>query len=153
MFKNLFSRKPKEFFSPDEKKKIVDAIRASEKRTSGEIRVYVESRCSYVEPLDRAAEIFFGLQMEKTEDRNAVLLYVAMKDRQLAVFADKGIHEKMGSAFWETEVKKMISLFGNQHYGDGIAGIVTEIGVALNYHFPFEDDDKNELPDDIVFGR
>lgn len=153
MFKNLFSRKPKEFFSPPEKQKIVEAIRAAEKRTSGEIRVYVESRCSYVEPLDRAVEIFFGLQMEKTEDRNAVLLYLAMKDRQMAVFADKGIHEKMGSEFWANEVKKMTALFGNAHYGDGIAGIVTEIGVALHYHFPYEDDDKNELPDDIVFGR
>lgn len=153
MFNNLFSRKPKEFFSPDERKKIVDAIRASEKRTSGEIRVFVESRCSYVEPLDRAVEIFYGLKMEETEDRNAVLLYLAMKDRQLAVYADKGIHEKMGTGFWQTEVNKMISLFNTTQYGDGIAGIVSEIGIALHYHFPYEDDDKNELPDDIVFGR
>jgi uncharacterized membrane protein len=153
MFKNPFSRKAESYFSVEEKKKIVEAIRVSEKRTSGEIRVFVESRCSFVEPLDRAVELFFGLKMDQTEDRNAVLLYVAMKDRQLAVFADKGIHEKMGTAFWQAEVAKMIHLFGEKHYGDGIAGIVTEIGVALHYHFPYEDDDKNELPDDIVFGK
>jgi uncharacterized membrane protein len=153
MFKNLFARAPKEFFSAEEKKKIVDAIRTSEKRTSGEIRVFVESRCSYVEPLDRAVEIFYGLKMELTEDRNAVLLYVAMKDKQLAVFGDKGIHERLGTEFWQKEVEKMVSLFGTTQYGDGIAGIVTEIGIALHYHFPYEDDDKNELPDDIVFGK
>jgi uncharacterized membrane protein len=153
MFKNPFSRKPESFFSVEEKKKIVDAIRASEKRTSGEIRVFVESRCSYVEPLDRAVEIFHGLKMDQTEDRNAVLLYVAMKDKQLAVYGDKGIHERLGTEFWQKEVGKMVSHFSSIRYGDGIAGIVTEIGAALHYHFPYEDDDKNELPDDIVFGK
>lgn len=148
-----WQKKPQDFFSATDKELIVSAIRKAEKRTSGEIRVFVESRCSYMDPLDRAKELFFGLKMEQTEDRNAVLLYLAMKDRQLAVFADKGIHEKMGSEFWQQEVRKMIALFSGAHYGDGIAGIVTEIGAALNYHFPYEDDDKNELPDDIVFGK
>ncbi|MBL7727388.1 MAG: TPM domain-containing protein [Dinghuibacter sp.] len=142
-----------DFFSASDKELIVTAIRKAERRTSGEVRVFVESRCSYVNPLDRAMELFFGLKMDQTEDRNAVLLYVAMKDRQLAIFGDKGIHEKMGSAFWQDEIDKMIAQFSAAHYGHGIANIVNEIGAALNYHFPYEDDDKNELPDDIVFGK
>lgn len=145
-------KKPKDFFSPADKALIVNAIRESEKRTSGEIRVYVESHCRFVEPLDRAVEVFFGLRMDKTDDRNAVLLYIAMKDRQLAVFGDQGIHEKMGTEFWKAEVIKMTSQFSMANYGQGIAGIVKEIGIALNHYFPYTDEDKNELPDDIVFG-
>jgi uncharacterized membrane protein len=145
-------KKPKEFFSPADKALIVNAIRESEKRTSGEIRVYVESRCRFVEPLDRAVEVFFGLKMDKTDDRNAVLLYIAMKDRQMAVFGDQGIHEKMGTAFWQAEVKKMTAQFRSENYGQGIADIVKEIGIALAHYFPYTDEDKNELPDDIVFG-
>jgi uncharacterized membrane protein len=34
-----------------------------------------------------------------------------------------------------------------------LAGIVREIGIALAHYFPYESDDKNELPDDIVFGN
>ncbi|RXK57383.1 TPM domain-containing protein [Lacibacter luteus] len=148
-----FFTKKQDWFTPAEHQAIINAIRASEKRTSGEIRVFVESRCSYVNSVDRAAEVFFGLQMQKTEDRNGVLLYIAMKDHQLAVFGDQGIHEKVGSAFWNEEVKKMIASFSKQHYADGIVQIVTEIGNALVHHFPYENEDRNELPDDIVFGR
>ena len=93
--------KKKEFFSQEENEKIVQSIRDAEKCTSGEVRVFVESKCKFLDPLDRALEIFADLKMENTEDRNAVLVYVALKDRQLAVYADKGIHEKVGDQFWQ----------------------------------------------------
>jgi len=151
IFSFLFPAKP--FFTDEEQQQIVAAIRAAEKRTSGEIRLFIESKCSYVDALDRAAEIFFGLKMEHTEDRNGVLLYIAVKDKQLAIFGDKGIHEKVGTEFWNKEVRKILSEFSKQHYADGIVTIVTEIGEALVHHFPYENEDRNELPDDIVFGR
>ena len=148
-----FSRK-KQFFTEEEKKLIVDAVQGAEKRTSGEIRVFVESRCKYVDAIDRAAEIFFGLKMEKTADRNAVLLYVAMKDRQLAVFADEGIHKRLGQEYWNREIKQLISNFNREDYAAGIRQCVTDIGEALYSNFPFDNKtDKNELPDDIVFGN
>lgn len=147
----LFPAKP--FFTDEEEQRIVAAIRAAEKRTSGEIRVFVESRCSYVDAVDRAAEIFFGLKMEQTEDRNGVLLYIATKDHQLAIYGDKDIHEKVGTAFWNKEVQKILSEFSKQNFADGIVTVITEIGEALVTHFPYENEDRNELPDDIVFGR
>ena len=82
-------------FTAAEQEKIVTAIQAAERQTSGEIRVYVESRCRYVNPIHRAAEIFAALNMEKTAARNGVLVYVALKDRQLALFGDEGIDRKV----------------------------------------------------------
>ena len=123
-------RKKKQFFPEEDTRLIVKAIRQAEKSTSGEVRVFVESRCSWMDAMDRAAEIFYTLKMEKTEQRNAVIVYVAMKDRQLAVFGDEGIHQKVGTE------------------------CVIQIGDALKAHFPYErESDKNELPDEIVFGR
>lgn len=133
---------------------VVDAIRASEKKTSGEIRVYVESRCKFVDSLDRASQIFYSLKMEETDFRNAVLVYIAIKDHQLAVFADEGIYHKAGAAFWNAAVKNMLLHFNSNDYGAGISWIVTEIGNTLQSHFPYNSStDKNELPDDIVFGK
>lgn len=144
----------KDFFSEEEKKLIVDAIREAEQQTSGEIRVYVESRCRFVDPLDRAAEVFALLKMEKTSAHNAVLLYFAVKDRQLAIFGDQGIHEKVGEMFWQKEVSKILSEFQRDHFAAAIAKMIQEIGDALRTHFPFDrQTDINELPDDIVFGR
>ena len=152
---NLFSFfKKKDFFTNAEKQRIVNAIQQAEKRTSGEIRLFVETRCRYVDALHRAAQVFALLKMNETAERNAVLIYVAMKDRQLALFGDKGIHEKVGDAFWNEKVKIILSHFGKQNYTDGLIRIIGEIGEALHGYFPYNGDtDKNELPDDIVFGR
>ena len=147
-------RKKKDFFNAEEKQLITEAIRHAEQMTSGEVRVFVESKCSYMDAIDRAAELFFNLQMQKTDDRNAVLIYIAMGDHQLAVFGDEGIHKKVGNEYWNTEVKKMITNFNRDNYAEGISEVVKDIGEALTKHFPYNNDtDKNELPDDIVFGR
>jgi len=150
----MFLFKKKEFFTDEEKQLIVEAVQHAEQRTSGEIRVFVEHRCRYVNAIDRAIEIFENLQMHNTQLRNAVLVYVAIKDRQLAVFGDEGIHNKVGSEYWANEVVKMIHAFNRENIAQGIAQCVKNIGEALCTHFPFDQDtDKNELPDDIVFGK
>lgn len=147
-------RKKKDFFNADEKSRIVEAIHLAEHRTSGEIRVFVESHCSYMDAIDRAIEIFSLLKMQNTADRNGVLVYVAVKDRQLAVFGDEGIHKKLGNEYWNKEVQQMIAHFNKENYSEGIRQCILDIGEALQTHFPYNNDaDKNELPDDIVFGR
>lgn len=144
----------KDFFSPPEKKQIVDSIRDAEQQTSGEIRVYVESHCRFVDPLDRAAEVFWMLKMDQTAAHNGVLVYVAIKDKQLALFGDRGIHEKVGDEYWKEKTSKIISHMKSGPYADAISKIVIDIGDALKLHFPYDKGtDKNELPDDIVYGR
>ena len=151
---SFLKKKASHFFTSEEQQKMVEAIQAAERRTSGEVRVYVESKCRFVDPLDRAAELFYGLKMDATAAKNGVLVYVAMKHRQLAVFADEGIYQKAGAEFWKKQVQIMLAHFNKENYADGIAKVVTEIGEVLNEHFPYDDAaDKNELPDDIVFGK
>lgn len=146
-------QKNQHFFTDEENRSVVEAIRKAEQKTSGEVRVFIESHCRYVDAIDRAVEIFQRLQMDKTDDRNAVLVYVAVKDHQLAVFGDEGIHRKVGVKYWQDEVEKMISSFDGENIAEGVRQCVIDIGEALHTHFPYSrDTDKNELPDDIVFG-
>lgn len=147
-------QKRKSLFTDEESHIIVKAIRHAEQQTSGEVRVYVENRCRFMDAIDRAAELFFSLQMEKTTDRNAVLVYVALKDHQVAVFGDEGIHQRVGTQYWTRLVKEMIGSFRGEKYAEGIASCVIQVGDALQKHFPFDKStDKNELPDTIVFGK
>ena len=147
-------KKEKEYFSAQEKERILAAIRQAEQRTSGEVRLFIESKCKYVNPVDRAKELFFELQMHKTTDRNGNLIYIAMKDRQAAVFGDEGIHQRVGQKYWDEEINKMLLNFKEQHIVDGICQCIEDIGDALHQHFPYDrETDKNELPDDIVFGK
>ncbi|HSN08098.1 MAG TPA: TPM domain-containing protein [Hanamia sp.] len=149
-----FSRK-KPFFTEEENERIIQSIQEAEMQTSGEVRIFVESRCKYVDALDRATEIFSNLQMEKTELRNAVLFYIAIKDKQLAIFADKGIHEATGGdKYWKDAVKDILSVFSKENVVGGITTSIYKIGEALKIHFPYDKEvDKNQLPDEIVFGK
>ncbi len=72
----------------------------------------------------------------------------------MAILGDKGIHEKVGDEFWKKEISKMVSEFNRDHYAEGIAKVVRDIGEVLKVNFPYKGEtDKNELPDDIIFGR
>ncbi|MCY7423213.1 MAG: TPM domain-containing protein [Chitinophagaceae bacterium] len=151
---SLFSfKKQKPFFTAEEQQRLVVAIRDAERHTSGEVRVFVESHCTYVDPVDRAKEIFLNLKMDATKDRNAVLFYIALKDQQLALFGDEGIYKRLGAEYWHKEVRMIIEDFSRQDIIGGICKCVTDIGSALKQQFPYEKDDKNELPDEIIFGK
>ncbi|PZP51024.1 MAG: hypothetical protein DI598_04260 [Pseudopedobacter saltans] len=154
MFSIFNTNKPIQFFSADEQERIVTAIQSAEKNTSGEIRVFIENKCRFVDPIDRAYEVFGGLQMEKTEQRNAVLLYIAVKHRQLAIYGDEGIHQKLGQEYWNNEVSSLLQSFDKRDYTQGVIDIVKDLGTALSEKFPYDPKtDKNELPDDLVFGK
>jgi uncharacterized membrane protein len=147
-------QKKKDFFTEEEKQQLVEAIQKAEQQTSGEVRIYVESKCKYVDALDRAQEVFFSLKMNETELRNGTLIYVAVKDKQAAVFGDEGIHQQVGQQYWNDVVAKMLVLFQNKKLADGICQGINDLGIALKFYFPYNSDtDKNELPDEIVFGR
>lgn len=147
-------QKKTQFFTKEEKAQIIEAIQQAEQRTSGEVRVFIESRCRFVDPLDRAKEVFANLKMGETSLRNATLVYVAVKDKQAAVYGDAGIHEKVGQKYWEEEVNKMLLCFRQQKLAEGLMQCIKDIGEALHYYFPYDSTtDKNELPDDLVFGR
>ena len=152
---NLFPwNKPKEFFTEEEKQCILESIQSAEMRTSGEIRLFIESKCRFVDAVDRAKEIFLDLGMNHTAERNATLIYIATKDHQAAILGDEGIHTKVGEEFWQQEIRKMMLHFKQDHLATGISAVVQDIGEVLFQYFPYQSDtDKNELPDDIVFGK
>ncbi len=134
---------------------VVAAIREAEGKTSGEIRVFVEPHCSYMNALDRATELFAQLGMEQTEARNAVIVYVALADKQFAIYGDEGIHQRVGgNDFWQTEAVVLKTGLSKGDVAGGLVNCILEIGAALATHFPFDPDiERNELPDEIVFGK
>lgn len=145
--------KAEDYFTIAEKQTIVAAIKQAEQTTSGEVRVFVESKCRYVKAIDRAKELFDKLDMYKTEEKNGVLVYVALKDRQLAIYADEGIYQKTEPNFWQNNMHTLVQHFHKEDYAFGIAQVVKAIGETLQFHFPYnKKTDVNELPDDIVFG-
>lgn len=139
------------YFSEEEEKRIIEEIRLAEQKTSGEIRLHVESR-TWRKTMKRAALVFLKLKMNKTELRNGVLIYLAFKSRKFAIVADKGINEKVPDNFWEDVKTEMQPYFRKNAVCDGVCLAIKHIGEKLVKYFPVADDDVNELSDEISYG-
>lgn len=139
-------------FSEKEKEAIVNAIKAAELNTSGEIRVHIEAHCKETNVLDRAAKVFAELDMHKTELRNGVLFYLATADRKFAIIGDVGINQKVPKNFWECVKDGMANKFREGFFTEGLTEGLRLAGEQLKAHFPRAIDDVNELPDEISFG-
>lgn len=140
-------------FSQDEEARITAAIRAAERGTSGEIRIYVEDFCLRDHPVERASELFQLFGMFNTKQRNAVLLYLAEKSRHFAIWGDTGIHERVGHQFWEAEKRLLREYLQRDEKTEGVCRVIQLIGDQLRHHFPADENhDDNELPDDIIYG-
>lgn len=140
-----------ELFTAEEQEQVVQAINTAENRTSGEIRLAVETHCKG-EVLDRAAWYFQQLNMDSTALRNGVLIYMAVDDHQFAIIGDEGINKKVPENFWEETRDVMLQQFQTGNLVEGLIAGITHAGKQLAHFFPRMDDDVNELPNDIVFG-
>lgn len=139
------------FFTEDQEASIMEAIASAEKRTSGEIRVRVE-QTSDGDAYKRAVHSFEKLGMTRTELRNGILFYLSVDDHRFALIGDKGIHEKVGPAFWDHIRDEVISHFRKGNFTEGLTRGIHACGEALAKHFPYQSDDVNELPDEISKG-
>ena len=134
-----------------DKKRIVQAITAAERLTSGEIRVHVTDKCR-LEPQAAAKKVFEKLRMHRTAERNGVLIFVSLKERAFAVIGDRGIHEKVGQDFWVKVRDRMAAHFSSEGIEEGILAGIGEAGQVLGRHFPRNKDDRNELSDEVTLG-
>jgi uncharacterized membrane protein len=143
--------KAADFFTTEQKKQITDAIKQAELNTSGEIRVHFETTCK-IDVLDRAAQVFDALKMQKTALRNGVLFYLAIENKQFAILGDAGINQKVPENFWEQIKETMLTHFKKGDFAGGLEQGILMAGEQLKAHFNYKSDDKNELSDEISFG-
>lgn len=139
-----------EHFGKEDQKRVIKAIEEAELNTSGEIRVHVESKCKE-DILDHAAFIFEELGMHKTDERNGILFYIALKDHKFAVIGDAGINSKVGDQFWQEIRDEMIPFFKNGDLSGGLIKGIDKAGKQLKTYFPYQSNDKNELSNEISF--
>ncbi len=147
--------KPAAFLSQAEQEQIKQAVETAERLTSGEIRVYLEGNIPWFgrDPYRRARRVFGRLGMHATAERNGVLVYLATRSHRFAIVGDEALHQRVGDAFWREIAGDMSAHFAADNFGDGLAEAVNRVGGKLAEYFPYQSDDRNELSDEIAFGR
>lgn len=140
-----------DLLSEAERERVLQAIHKAEERTSGEVRVHLDDTITD-SVLDHAAFVFEELGMFRTRDRNGVLIYVSVADRRAAVIGDAGINAQVPEGFWDDVLALLRADFSQGRFADGLCKAVAQVGEKLHTLFPYQRDDRNELPNDISFG-
>lgn len=143
--------KAEEIFNEDALRLLGEQIAEAEKQTSGEIRVHIEDECS-IDPVDRAWHIFYKLEMDKTDLRSGIMIYLAVEDHKFAVIGDQGIHQKVGMDFWNAVRDSMLVHLQNGKFMHALAEGIKETGAQLRTFFPRNHNDENELSNDVTMG-
>jgi uncharacterized membrane protein len=125
------------------------AIARAEAVTSGEIRVLVLHERA-PDPVTAAQAAFKRLGMEKTRERNGVLIFVAPSSQTFAVIGDESVHAKCGQPFWDELAAAMSGAFQRGEFTAGLLAGIEKAGALLAAHFPRQADDQDELSNQIV---
>ena len=150
---NIFMTRPlnpKTFLTDEEKKQVEEAVKKSEKQTSGEIKLYIDRFC-WEKIEEKAFRIFNKLNLFKTKERNGVLIYLVTTNKEFLIYGDEGINKKVPENFWKDIRIKMEQNFKEGNFGNGISEAIETIGEKLKTYFPYGSDDTNEISDEIEY--
>lgn len=143
---------PQSFFSKAQTLELQELIGVLEQNTSAELRIHIENSDN-PNALERAAEVFQNLGMEKTKNRSGVLMYLNLRLRKFAIYVDSGLHELTGKVYWDKVCERMEMRFKKAEFLPAMSEALKEIGADLAKYFPIEEDDENELDNEISFGE
>ena len=135
------------FLSADFRVFAEQEIAQFEQQTSCEVRIHLET-LNDADLLDRAAFVFDHLGMRKTQQRNAILIYIQITPSKLALLGDSGLHF-VSQETWETWTAQLSHSFKECSFESGIRQVLEMIVQEVKGNFPYQLDDINELSNQI----
>ena len=133
-------------------RRIEQAIAVSERSHQGELRLVIEANLPLAgllrdqSPRQRAVQLFGELGVWDTEHNCGVLIYLQLLDRRVEIVADRGIHQRVGEAFWNAVCRRLEASVREGQYEAGTLRALDEVTAALAEHFPATVDNPDELP-------
>ena len=147
---NKRSTNPRNFLTEEERSAVRVAIEKSEKTTSAELKLVLVRHC-WGDKRRKARKLFLKLNLDKTADRNCVLIMLVITNRQFLIYGDEGIHTKVGQNFWDDVRDRMTEHFRSGEFGVGLCAGIDRVGEKLAQYFPGKVGDKDELSNDIEY--
>lgn len=135
---------------------IRDVIREGERHHAGEICFAVEARFSFwsvlkgLQTRSRAHQLFSMLRVWDTQDNSGVLLYMHLAEHKVELIADRGIASRVDSAQWQKICDELTADIKNGPADVAVLACIAKINDLLRVHFPAQEDNPRELPDEPV---
>jgi uncharacterized membrane protein len=134
-----------------QKARIAGLIAEMESLTTGEIHVHVTAHSGKLDIIELARRRFAELGLDKTDERNGVLILVSHLDHRFAIWGDEGVHAQAGQPLWDRAKEELLKRFAERRYAEGIEACVREVGRELAMRFPRHGGEppKNRLQNEV----
>ena len=149
------------FLTTGETARINEAIAEAEKRTTGEMKLLVVGKSTWMSlsrlalriaaARKRAKKEFLALGLDHTIKGTGILIMISLKERVVVVEGGKALEGKLIQERWDHLRDLIINGIASGKRGDGICAAIGEAGKILSEHFPVRPDDVNEISNEIVF--
>ena len=129
---------------------IEEAVEASERKHRAEIRVAIEVALDLQTILglrsarQRALEVFTELNVWDTVERNGVLIYVLLAERDVEIVADSGFDGRVDESEWQRVCTVIERDFAAGRWRDGVLRGIEAVTVVLERAFPAIGNNPNE---------
>lgn len=94
---------------------------------------------------------FDSLGMRNTALHNGILFVLFLEDKKFAILGDDGINKKVPDGFWNKVKDAVQDHFRKGLFTEGLVEGIKATGAQLATFFPYQRQDKNELPDAISY--
>ncbi|SMF05712.1 Predicted membrane protein [Alteromonadaceae bacterium Bs31] len=99
----------------------------------------------------KAKQIFKKYRLNETDNRGCVLLLIVEKDREMLIYGDKAVNEKLGEGAWLPIRDAILAEFRQGEFELGLSIGLQMLTDQLAQHFPPLAQAKDEISNEIVF--
>ncbi len=98
----------------------------------------------------RAERAFFEKGLHRTREETGILIFISTLERKVWILGDRGINERIPPGAWKAFAAELAAGLRSGQGTEALCRVVAGCGSELARHFPRGDDDRNELPDEVL---
>ncbi len=93
---------------------------------------------------------FSSLGLHKTDTKQAIMFFVSLDEKYVEIITDSMIKEKITDSYWQDIVDEFVKDVKNDNLKSGYIKAIKACNEVLIKNFPIQENDKNELPNDVI---
>jgi uncharacterized membrane protein len=136
--------------NPEDINKLEAKISALEKLTSAEFKI-IFCRHAWLGLNRKASQLFKKYKLDKSQERNTVLILIVEQHKELLIYGDIGIYQRSPTQHWPLARDAILKEFINKEYYIGLSKGIEMIATNLIEHFPADKTNRNEVSNEIIF--
>ena len=102
---------------------------------------------------EQAFQEFYRYGLHKTQAQTGVLIFVSLFERRVTVLADEGVDAHVEAEQWASTDQAVLEGIAGGSLRDGLIAGIESAAAVLEEHFPWEEGDRNEIPDRLIVRR